>query len=149
MYVTFYFFFHRIGPLKWRKQNQDYVYEFNFQAAANEKFTIIPESSFVLFTPANMTIHGTNDCMKLSEHINAKLGVRFEGSVQPALENVKISILNDMDEVVASMLTDITGKYKFVPLQSDHRYRFLEKIDLNGEVLSLSLIHISEPTRPY
>ncbi len=116
----------RIGPLKPtvdKRRANDHVYKFQFQAAYNEKLTIIPESSSLLFTPSFLTVRGSNDCTELEEHIVAKKGIRLQGSVQPPLENVKISILNELDEILISMFTDAEGKYKFMPLHSDHRYR--------------------------
>lgn len=116
-----------MGPLKARvdkKHSGDYSYVFQFQAAFDEELRIIPESSSLLFTPPYLTVRGKSDCAELDEYIVAKSGIRFQGSVQPVLENVKISILNELDEIVVSTSTDSEGKYQFMPLQSDHQYRF-------------------------
>lgn len=69
-------------------------------------------------------MRGKNDCAELDHHIVAKRGIRLQGRVQPALESVKVSILNELDEILVSMFTDAEGKYKFMPLHSDHRYRY-------------------------
>lgn len=116
----------RIGPLKSvtdKERPNEYIYKFQFQAAFNEELTLIPESSSLLFTPSFLTILGSNDCTELKEYFAAKRGIRFQGNVEPPLKNVKISILNELDEILVSMFTDVDGKYKFMPLDSDHRYR--------------------------
>lgn len=115
-----------IGPLKPtvdKRRASDHMYKFQFQTAANEKLTLIPESSSLLFTPQYLPVRGSDDCTELEEHILAKRGIRLQGRVEPPLENVKVSILNELDEILISMFTDGEGNYKFMPLQSDHRYR--------------------------
>lgn len=120
------FFPCRLGPLKpisdIEKPGQ-YVYKFQFQAQQNEKLTIIPESSILLFTPSHLSIIGPPDCVELQDHIVAKRGIRLEGRIDPPLKDVKISIINEYDEIILSMFTDNEGRYKFTPLHSDHRYR--------------------------
>lgn len=87
-----------------------------------------------MFTPPSFEVHGASDCMELQEDIIAKRGIRLEGRIEPPIEKVKISILNESDEIIVSMLTDKDGKYKFTPLHSDHRYRLVTM-----DVLSLCL----------
>lgn len=120
------FTFRRLGPLKPTSEKQkpdEYLYKFQFQAENSEKLTIIPESSALLFTPSHLSIIGPSDCVELEDRIVAKRGIRLQGRIDPPLKNVKISILNEYDEIIISMFSDNEGRYKFMPLHSDHRYR--------------------------
>ncbi|XP_065202501.1 BOS complex subunit NOMO3 [Planococcus citri] len=118
----------KIGPIKPiadKNKPNEFVYKYQFQATPDLQLTIQPESSALLFTPSHLSILGPSDCVELEERIVAKRGIRLAGRVDPPLKDVRISILDESDEIIVSMFTDQEGKYKFMPLHSDHRYRVI------------------------
>lgn len=112
-----------IAPITDKNKPNEYIYNYQFQAETNLQLSIQPESSALLFTPSHLSIIGPSDCVDLEDRIIAKRGIRLSGRVDPPLKDVRISILDESDEIIVSMFTDQEGKYKFMPLHSDHRYR--------------------------
>lgn len=74
MNIISFVFFNRLGPLKHKKLENSFKYDFEFYASVDNTYVITPLSDVLLFTPPSAKVIGENDCQDSVVTFNGAMG---------------------------------------------------------------------------
>lgn len=128
----------QLGPLKGSQlKNGNFEYIFSIQLAEEEKITLIPSASSVLFSPPSADIIGASDCSD-GVTFKAEKGKILQGRVlrspNTPLAGAVVSVLDSGEDVIDSQTTNTDGFYRFGPLNASKEYKLTAEKE--GYVLS-------------
>ncbi|CAK9802616.1 Nodal modulator 3 [Anthophora quadrimaculata] len=112
-----------LGPLKWKRHEDLYKYEFEFKAKMDNVYTITPLSDVLLFSPPSLKVLGVNDCQDDVATFVGDLGKIIAGRINPPLEGVTVEIFrNDKPSPIHTLVTQSDGTYSIGPLDGKLEY---------------------------
>jgi hypothetical protein len=99
---------------------------YSFWGTLDETYLVTPKSSQVLFYPATRQVTVNQESCITVPQFEARPGQYIDASVEPALEGVVFTVLNEADSVpVLEDHSDTTGKAKIGPLYDNIKYKLV------------------------
>jgi len=116
-------FDYRLGPVTGTAQGEDFRGEVTFRGREGDHLVFEPSAAGTVFSPDALDVRAGYDCSRNVGTLQGEKGLIVQGSVQPPLSAVQITLEVESTQQLLSYVTKDDGRFEFGPLKRSTTFK--------------------------